>query len=73
MQDTDTSNSPRQFLIMQTKAESTSMQPLPDQNFRFGVLALNGRHTLMALSLGKSIRHRDVATNLAKQESIKSR
>ena len=38
-----------QFLIMQTKTESTSMQPLPDQNFRFGVLATDTGHIMVAL------------------------
>ena len=39
----------RQFLIMQTKTKSTSVQSLPNQNFRLGVLATDVGHAVMSL------------------------
>ena len=39
----------RQLPIMKTKPEPTSMQPLPNQNFRFGVLATDAGHAISAL------------------------
>ena len=42
---------------MKTETESTSMQTLPNQNFRFGVLATDTRHTLMALRWCKNVWH----------------
>ena len=47
----------RQFVIMQTKAEPTRMKPLPNQNFRFGVLATDRRHAVTTLALTKRIWH----------------
>ena len=48
----------RQFPVLQTESEPSSMKPLPDQNLRFGVLATNGRHALAALLASKDVRHR---------------
>jgi hypothetical protein len=42
---------------MQAKAKPTGMQSLPNQNFRFGVLATNRRHAVTTLALTKRIWH----------------
>jgi hypothetical protein len=56
----------RQPLVMQTKTKPARIQPLPDHNLRPGVFATNGRHTMVALRLGKGVGHGDVFANLAK-------
>ena len=42
---------------MQTDTEPTSMQALPSQNFRFGVLAADRRHAVTTLALTKRVWH----------------
>ena len=48
---------PRQPWMIESIPESPSPQELPDKNLRFGILALDCRHVIVALLYGHSIWH----------------
>ena len=49
--------SPWQLLVLQTESETPCMKSLPNQNFRFGVLATDAGHTILSLSRREFICH----------------